>query len=381
MAVATAAPLLEVRGLQTHFSTSDGLVRAVDGVDLEIRPGQVLGVVGESGCGKSVTALSIMRLLAAPAGRIAGGQVLFEGRDLVPLPDAEMNRVRGARISMVFQEPMTSLNPLHTIGQQIGEVIRVHRHLDPAETRARVLELLQLVGLRDAEQRLAAYPHELSGGQRQRVMIAIALANEPDLLIADEPTTALDVTTQAQILALIRHLQSERQMGVLFITHDFGVVAEIADKVAVMQHGRIVELGSKHQVLEAPLHDYTRRLIAAVPTRVAPNATSSALRARSFQSRWLVASSRCQLLPSSQPAAEECCRRPATTLARPHSCPCASMIGPRVAASTPSQSPGRSCRNNRAVGYQGVSSRSNSQRQSGANGSMTQHGFPRAPAR
>ena len=270
MAVATAAPLLEVRGLQTHFATSDGLVRAVDGVDLEIRPGQTLGVVGESGCGKSVTALSIMRLLAAPAGRIAGGQILFEGRDLVPLPDAEMNRVRGARISMVFQEPMTSLNPLQRVGDQVAEALRLHEGLSARAGRDRAVEMFQAVGIPSPSQRYDAYSHELSGGMRQRVMIAMALACRPALLIADEPTTALDVTIQAQILDLLRDLQAEFGMAVMLITHDLGVIAEMADHVAVMYAGRVVEQAPVRQLFDAPAQPYTQGLLASIPTLETP---------------------------------------------------------------------------------------------------------------
>jgi peptide/nickel transport system ATP-binding protein len=270
MVVATAAPLLEVRGLQTHFATSDGLVRAVDGVDLMIRPGQTLGVVGESGCGKSVTALSIMRLLAAPAGRIAGGQILFEGRDLVPLPDAEMNRVRGARISMVFQEPMTSLNPLQRVGDQVAEALRLHEGLSARAGRDRAVEMFQAVGIPSPSQRYDAYAHELSGGMRQRVMIAMALACRPALLIADEPTTALDVTIQAQILDLLRDLQAEFGMAVMLITHDLGVIAEMADHVAVMYAGRVVEQAPVRQLFDAPAHPYTQGLLASIPTLETP---------------------------------------------------------------------------------------------------------------
>ena len=271
MAVATtAAPLLEVRGLRTHFATEDGIVRAVDGVDLEIRPGQTLGVVGESGCGKSVTALSIMRLVAPPSGRIAGGQILFEGRDLVPLPDAEMNVVRGARISMVFQEPMTSLNPLQRVGDQVAEALRLHEGLSNRAARDRAVEMFQAVGIPSPAQRYDAYAHELSGGMRQRVMIAMALACRPALLIADEPTTALDVTIQAQILDLLRDLQAELGMAVMLITHDLGVIAEMADHVAVMYAGRVVEQAPGARLFESPQHPYTQGLLASIPTLETP---------------------------------------------------------------------------------------------------------------
>jgi microcin C transport system ATP-binding protein len=257
--------LLEIRGLRTYFDTESGVAKAVDGVDLDIRKGEVLGLVGESGSGKSVAALSILRLIPSPPGRIVSGSIRFRGKDLLALSWEEIRAIRGRDISMVFQEPMTSLNPLHTIEKQVGEVIRIHRRLDANAAHARVLELLNLVGLRDAEQRLAAFPHELSGGQRQRVMIAIALANEPDLLIADEPTTALDVTIQAQILALLKSLQKRLGMAVLLITHDLTIVRKVAQRVAVMTGGEIVETGSVEDVLEAPQHSYTKHLIAAEP--------------------------------------------------------------------------------------------------------------------
>ena len=261
-----APPLLEVRGLQTHFATTDGLVKAVDGVDFAIRPGQTLGLVGESGCGKSVTALSIMRLIAAPAGRIAGGSILFEGRDLVGIGDAEMNTVRGARISMVFQEPMTSLNPLQRVGDQVAEAVRIHEKVSARAARDRAIEMFKAVGIPSPEQRHDAYAHELSGGMRQRVMIAIALACRPALLIADEPTTALDVTIQAQILDLLRDLQAEFGMAVLLITHDLGVIAEMATDVAVMYAGRVVEQAPVAQLFNAPEHPYTKGLLASIPT-------------------------------------------------------------------------------------------------------------------
>ena len=257
-------PLLDVQDLSVAFRTRDGDSLAVDRVGFTIAPGETLALVGESGSGKSVTALSILRLLDAAAHH-PGGRIVFKGRDLLTLPERQLRRVRGADITMVFQEPMTSLNPLHTIQRQIGEVLGLHRGLTGRRARARILELLDLVGIRDAERRLGAYPHELSGGQRQRVMIAMALACEPDLLVADEPTTALDVTVQAQILALLADLQKRLGMAMLFITHDLGIVRRIADRVCVMLGGRIVEAGPVAEVFARPRHEYTRRLLASEP--------------------------------------------------------------------------------------------------------------------
>ena len=243
-------PLLAVEDLSVAFRSREGETRAVDGIDFTIRRGETVALVGESGSGKSVTALAILRLLDGAARQ--GGRILFKGRDLAGLPERAMRDVRGADITMVFQEPMTSLNPLHTIERQIGEVLGLHRRLAGKAARRRVLELLDLVGLRDAERRMGAYPHELSGGQRQRVMIAMALACEPDLLVADEPTTALDVTVQAQILALLADLQKRLGMAMLFITHDLGIVERIADRVCVMLRGRIVEAGETGAGLRQP---------------------------------------------------------------------------------------------------------------------------------
>ncbi|MCX4198014.1 ATP-binding cassette domain-containing protein [Methylobacterium organophilum] len=256
-------PLLAVEDLSVAFRAREGETVAVDGVSFTIRRGETVALVGESGSGKSVTALAILRLLD-PAAR-QDGRILFAGRDLARLPERAMRDVRGADITMVFQEPMTSLNPLHTIERQIGEVLGLHRGLTGKAARRRILELLELVGLRDAERRMGAYPHELSGGQRQRVMIAMALACEPDLLVADEPTTALDVTVQAQILALLADLQKRLGMAMLFITHDLGIVERIADRVCVMLKGRIVEAGATKAVFADPQHEYTRRLIASEP--------------------------------------------------------------------------------------------------------------------
>ncbi|MGE0371964.1 MAG: dipeptide ABC transporter ATP-binding protein [Gammaproteobacteria bacterium] len=257
--------LLEVEGLCTHFETRGGAVRAVDDVSFRIRRGETFTLLGESGCGKSMTALSIMRLVPAPAGRIAAGRVLLGGEDLLRLPEAAMRRVRGKRIAMIFQEPMTSLNPVMTVGEQIAETIRRHRGLKGGAVTRLVLELLDAVGIADPAQRQGEYPHQLSGGMKQRVMIAIALAGEPDLLIADEPTTALDVTIQAQVLALLRRLQRERGMAILLITHDLGVVSEMADRVAVMYAGQIVEQSARAQFFADPRHPYSRKLFESLP--------------------------------------------------------------------------------------------------------------------
>ena len=257
--------LLTVEDLSVAFRSGTRETRAVDRVSFSIERGETLALVGESGSGKSVTALSILRLLDGAAHH-PGGKILFKGRNLLTLPEREMRAVRGADITMVFQEPMTSLNPLHTIQRQIGEVLEIHRGLKGKAARARILELMDLVGIRDAERRLGAYPHELSGGQRQRVMIAMALACEPDLLVADEPTTALDVTVQAQILALLADLQKRLGMAMLFITHDLGIVRRIADRVCVMLAGRVVEAGPVERVFTRPQHEYTQRLLASEPT-------------------------------------------------------------------------------------------------------------------
>ena len=256
--------LLEVRGLQTSFHTRDGVVRAVTGVDFHVDRGEVFGLVGESGCGKSVTSLSIMRLIVPP-GRIEAGEVLFDGQDLLKLRDREMRRVRGERISMIFQQPTSSLNPVYDVGMQVGEMLELHRQMKRKDARARALELLQMVGIPDPKRRLDAFPHELSGGMAQRVMIAMALACEPELLIADEPTTALDVTIQAQILDVIRTLQRETNTAMILITHDLGVVAEMCDRVAVMYAGEIVEEGDVAGLFADPKHPYTRGLIGSVP--------------------------------------------------------------------------------------------------------------------
>jgi oligopeptide/dipeptide ABC transporter ATP-binding protein len=257
--------LLEVTGLQTRFRSGDEIARAVDGVSFELRPGETVAIVGESGSGKSVTALSIMRLVPTPPGEITAGTILFKGNDLLRLPERAMRRIRGNEISMIFQEPMTCLNPLLTVGEQIAEVARLHQGLGRVAARRHAAAMLRRVNIPDPEHRAREYPHRLSGGMRQRVMIAMALACRPSLLIADEPTTALDVTIQAQILELMRGLRDELAMSLLFITHNLGVVARIADRVAVMYAGRIVEQGTVAEVFARPLHPYTVALLASIP--------------------------------------------------------------------------------------------------------------------
>src|SRR3954464_9272069 len=257
--------LLSIKDLSIAFGQGAREVLAVDKVSFDVQPGETVALVGESGSGKSVTALSVMKLLPYPSAQHPSGSIRFNGRDLLPLSEQQMRHVRGNDITIIFQEPMTSLNPLHTIEKQIGEILLLHRGMTGAPARARTLELLTQVGIPEPETRLQSYPHQLSGGQRQRVMIAMALANEPDLLIADEPTTALDVTVQAQILKLLKEIQTRLGMGMLFITHDLGIVRKIADVVCVMKDGKIVESGPVAHVFEAPRHDYTRKLLAAEP--------------------------------------------------------------------------------------------------------------------
>jgi peptide/nickel transport system ATP-binding protein len=256
--------LLDVQDLTVTFAGARSSITAVDQISFQIAAGETLGLVGESGSGKSVTAFSILRLLQPP-GRVVGGRVLFEGRDLLTLPEREMRAVRGARISLIFQEPMTALNPVMRVGDQIAEALTVHGMAGGAAARARAIELLEAVRITEPARRVRDYPHQLSGGMRQRVMIAIALACRPPLVIADEPTTALDVTIQAQVLDLLRELKSRFNLALLLITHDFGVIAEMADRVAVMSKGRLVEQGLVRQILREPVHDYTRTLLAAVP--------------------------------------------------------------------------------------------------------------------
>jgi peptide/nickel transport system ATP-binding protein len=258
------AHLLEVRNLQTHFPTRAGLVRAVDGVSFHLDRGELLGLVGESGCGKSMTALSVMRLISLP-GKIVNGEILFDGKDLLKLSDSEMREMRGDDIAMIFQDPMTSLNPVFTVGEQIAEALRLHRKLSRKEARQATVEAMREVAIPDPARRVDDYPHQLSGGMRQRVMIAMALACNPKLLIADEPTTALDVTIQAQILELLDDLRKQRELAVLLITHDLGVVAEVADRVAVMYTGRIVEESPVDELFARPKHPYTEGLLRSVP--------------------------------------------------------------------------------------------------------------------
>ena len=258
-------PVLDVRDLRTHFVTDDGTVKAVDGVSFDVRAGETLGIVGESGCGKSVTSLSILRLIASPPGKIAGGEILFKGVNLLGLTDAEMRKIRGNDISMIFQEPMTSLNPVYTCGDQIMEAVMLHQKVGRAEAKTRAIEMLKLVGIPSPEQRVDEYPHQLSGGMRQRVMIAMALSCQPEVLIADEPTTALDVTIQAQILALLNRLQEEMGMAILLITHDLGVVAETCDRVAVMYAGHVVEYAVVEEIFGHPRMPYTTGLLGSIP--------------------------------------------------------------------------------------------------------------------
>jgi oligopeptide/dipeptide ABC transporter ATP-binding protein len=265
IATSTNGMLLEIQSLQTHFVTDAGTVRAVDGVNLTVRKGETLGIVGESGCGKSVTALSVLRLIPNPPGKIVGGKILLEGRNLLDLPEDEMRKVRGGSISMIFQEPMTSLNPVFTVGDQIAEGIRLHQRLSKRESWNKAIEMLRLVRIPDPERRVKEYPHQMSGGMRQRVMIAMALSCNPHLLIADEPTTALDVTIQAQILELLNQLKAELGMAVMLITHDLGVVADTAARVAVMYAGRVVEEAPVLELFTNPLHPYTQGLLNSIP--------------------------------------------------------------------------------------------------------------------
>ena len=257
--------VLEIQQLQTYFYVRGQVAKAVDEVDLAIASGQTLGLVGESGCGKSVTAHSIIGLIPDPPGKVVGGKILFEGTNLLELPEARMRKIRGNRISMVFQEPMTSLNPVYSVGNQVAEVIKLHQHLSRSETRNRVVEMFQLVGISEAEKCIACYPHQMSGGMRQRAMIAMALACSPTLMIADEPTTALDVTIQAQILALMNKLKEETGASILFITHDLGVIAEMAQHVAVMYAGKVMEYTDVKTLFAEPKHPYTVGLLQSIP--------------------------------------------------------------------------------------------------------------------
>jgi oligopeptide/dipeptide ABC transporter ATP-binding protein len=259
--------LLSVDDLKVYFRSEDSLARAVDGVSYEIQREETVCLVGESGCGKTVSALSILGLIPQPPGEIAGGRIVFKGKELLGLDDEDMQKIRGNQIAMVFQEPLTSLNPVFTIGDQIGEAIKIHKNIDDTGVRERCIQLLSDVGIQSPEERINTYPHQLSGGQRQRVMIAMALACDPDLVIADEPTTALDVTVQAQILKLLRSIQAKRMMSILYITHDLGVVANIADRIYVMYAGIIAEQGNTEHIFRQAQHPYTQALLASLPTR------------------------------------------------------------------------------------------------------------------
>ncbi len=263
-------PLLEVRDLRTQFFTQDGVVKAVDGVSFHLKPGETLGLVGESGCGKSITALSIMRLIPSPPGKIVSGEIIFEGEDILKMSDDEVRSIRGRKIAMIFQDPMTSLNPVLTINRQISEALELHLGMSKQQARQRAIELLKMVGIPNAEQRVDQYPHQFSGGMRQRVMIAMALSCNPSLLIADEPTTALDVTIQAQILDLIRTLQHEHNTALILITHDLGVVAGMTDRINVMYAGHIVETAPTEELFENPKHPYTVGLLNSIPRLDAP---------------------------------------------------------------------------------------------------------------
>ena len=260
-----AEPLLDIRGLKTHFRTDDGMVRAVDGVDLAINRGETVGVVGESGCGKTVTAMTVLKLIQMPPGQIVAGSILWQGRDLVPLGPDDMRKLRSKEIAIIFQEPMTSLNPVYTVGHQIAETIRLHEGLNKREATDRAIEMLRLVHIPTPERRVHDYPHQFSGGMRQRVMIAMALSCNPKLLIADEPTTALDVTIQAQILDLLAEMKSRLGMAIMLITHAMGVVAETAQRVVVMYAGRVVEEATVERLFASPMHPYTQGLIRSIP--------------------------------------------------------------------------------------------------------------------
>ena len=257
--------LLEVKDLKTYFYTDNGVVKSVDGVSFDVKKGKTLGIVGESGCGKSITSLSIMQLVETPPGKIVGGEILYNGENLLEKDKDEMRKIRGGKIAMIFQEPMTSLNPVFTIGQQIMEAIRIHTDYDKAKAKERAIEMLKLVKIPLAEKRFNEYPHQLSGGMRQRVMIAMALSCNPELLICDEPTTALDVTIQAQILDLINELKEKLGTSIMMITHDLGVIAEVADDVMVMYAGKVVEYGNADDIFESPKHPYTSGLMACIP--------------------------------------------------------------------------------------------------------------------
>lgn len=257
--------ILEIKNLRTSFFTEEGEVKAVDDVSLKVSPGKTLGIVGESGCGKSVTSLSVLRLIASPPGKIVGGEIFYKGKDLLKLSNEEMRKIRGKEISMIFQEPMTSLNPVFTIGNQLMEGIHLHEKLSKSQSKDKAIEMLKLVGIPSPDKRINDYPHQLSGGMRQRVMIAMALSCNPSVLIADEPTTALDVTIQAQILDLLKNLQKKLGMAIVLITHDLGVIAEMADDVAVMYAGRVIESAPVGEIFKTPKHPYTRGLLGSIP--------------------------------------------------------------------------------------------------------------------
>ena len=261
----TNQPIIQIKNLKTYFKTDEGIAHAVDDVSFSVYPGETLGIVGESGCGKSVTSLSMMKLIPQPPGYFAGGQILYKDRNILDIPESEMRQIRGNKIAMIFQEPMTSLNPVFTVGHQIEEAIIAHQGLSPKDAREKSIEMLKLVSIPSPEQRVDEYPHQLSGGMRQRIMIAMALSCNPEVLIADEPTTALDVTIQAQILELIEKLQKELNLAVIMITHDLGVIAEVCDRVVVMYAGQIVEKGSVRDIFKNPQHPYTKGLLASIP--------------------------------------------------------------------------------------------------------------------
>lgn len=265
MSDSSSNPVLRISDLVVEFKTEKGLIRALDKVSLEVATGESVGIVGESGCGKSVTALSVLRLIPSPPGKIAGGQITLDGVDVLAKSDSEMRKVRGALASMIFQEPMTALNPVYTIGNQMIEVLRVHQSISKAEARKRAIEMLETVNIESPRKRIDQYPHELSGGMRQRVMIAMALSCNPKLLIADEPTTALDVTVQAQVMEEIKRLQEERDMGLILITHDLGVIAETCSRVVVMYCGKVVEVATTEELFSNPRHPYTRGLLDSIP--------------------------------------------------------------------------------------------------------------------
>src|ERR1700692_4805444 len=306
---ASQAPLLEIRGLKTHFATDDGIVQAVDGVDLTVEREQTVCVLGESGCGKTVTALSVLKLIAMPPGRIVGGQILWQGRDIVPLSSQEMNRIRAREIAIVFQEPMTSLNPVYTIGDQIGEVIARHEGLGRRAVLERTIDMLALVQIPNPKARVNDYPHQFSGGMRQRVMIAMALSCRPKLLIADEPTTALDVTIQAQILDLLQDMKSRFGMSIMLITDAMGVVAEVAQRVVVMYAGKVVEEASVEQLFANPRHPYTQGLIRSIP-----RLDTAAVRKTRLETiagvvpKLIEPPARCRFAPRCRLATEECRR-------------------------------------------------------------------------